>query len=153
MRNQKKMQIEQLDRKLTAFQGVQNVIIPDKGWIYTIRVALNMSLAQIGAKLKMTKQGINKIEERESNGTISINSLKEIAEALDLQFVYGFIPKHNTLENLISIKAEELARKIVLRTSHNMKLENQGNSDAQIAYAIAELTQEFKNEMPKSLWD
>ena len=153
MRNQRKLHIEQLDRKLTPFQGMQNVIIPDKGWIYTIRVALNITLAQLGTKLNMTKQGINKIEERESNGTISIKSLKEIAEVLDMHFAYGFIPKDKTLENLVSLKAEELARKIVLRTSHTMKLENQGNSDVQIARAIAELTQEIKNEMPKSLWD
>ena len=153
MRNQKKLLIEQLDRKLKAFQGTEKVIIPDHGWIYNIRTALNMTLEQLGVKLNMTKQGVKKIEERESAGAISIKSLKEIGNALDMKFVYGFIPKHGTIENLVDSKALELAKKIVLRTSNNMKLENQGNSDEQIDKAIKELASEIKREMRKSLWD
>lgn len=153
MRNQKKLLLEQLDRKIKPFQGTEKVIIPDKGWIYNIRVALNMTLEQLAKKLNMTKQGIKKIEEREFSESISIKSLKQIGKALDMQFVYGFVPKHDSLENLVSFKAEELARKIVLRTNQNMKLENQGNSDDQIDRAIVELTDEIKREMRKSLWD
>ena len=70
-----------------------------------------------------------------------------------MQFVYGFVPKYNSLENLVNHKAEELARKIVLRTNQNMKLENQGNSEDQINRAIVDLTHEIKREMHKSLWD
>jgi predicted DNA-binding mobile mystery protein A len=110
MRNQKKLLLEQLDRKLKPFQGTEKVIIPDKGWIHNIRVALNMTLEQLAKKLNMTKQGIKKIEEREFSESISIKSLKEIGNALDMQLVYGFVPKHNSLENLVAFKAEELAR-------------------------------------------
>lgn len=153
MRNQKKLLIQQLDKKLKPFQGTEKVIIPDKGWLYNIRVAFNMSLDQLGKKLNMTRQGIKKIEEREYSESISIKSLKETGKALDMQFVYGFVPKHNSLENLVNFKAEELARKIVLRTNQNMKLENQGNSEEQIKHAIMDLATEIKREMSKSLWD
>ena len=153
MRNQKKLLVEQLDKKLKPFLGIEKIIIPDKGWIYNIRVALNMSLDQLGKKLNMTGQGIKKIEEREFSESISLKSLKEIGNALDMQLVYGFVPKQGSLENLVNIKAEELARKIVLRTNQNMKLENQGNSDKQIKRAIIDLTNELKSEMSKSLWD
>ncbi len=112
-----------------------------------------MSLEQLGKKLNMTRQGIKKIEEREFSESITIKSLKEIGSALNMQFVYGFVPKHNSLENLVNYKAEELARKIVLRTNQNMKLENQGNSDEQIKRAILDLSNELKREMTKSLWD
>jgi len=70
-----------------------------------------------------------------------------------MQFVYGFVPKNGSLENLVNTKAEELAKKIVLRTSQNMKLENQGNTDEQIKRAINDLAIELKREMNKSLWD
>jgi predicted DNA-binding mobile mystery protein A len=153
MRNQKKLLIEQLDRKLKPFQGTEKVIIPAHGWIYAIRTALNMTLEQLGAKLNMTKQGVKNIEKRESHEAISIKSLKEIATALDMQFVYGFVPKQGTIENLVDYKASELAKKIVLRTSTNMKLENQGNSEEQIDSAIKELAGEIKREMRKSLWE
>lgn len=153
MRNQKLLLIEQLDKKIKPFQGTEKVIIPDQGWVYNIRTALNMTLEQLGERLNITKQGVKKIEERESTESISIKSLKEVGKALDMQFVYGFVPKDGSIENLVNYKAEELARRIVLRTNHNMKLENQGNSDEQINKAIKELAREIKREMRKTLWE
>ena len=70
-----------------------------------------------------------------------------------MKFVYGFVPKKGSLEKLIEYKSEELARKIVLRTNHNMQLENQGNSEEQIQKAITDLASDIKREMRRSLWD
>ena len=153
MRNKKKLLIEQLDQKLKYFQKTEMVLVPDKGWINTIRTVLNMTMAQLGTKLNITRQGVKSIEESEAKGTISLNSLKDIAEALDLKFVYGFVPKDGTIDNLINSKAEKLARKIVLRTNQNMKLENQGIRDEKINESIIDLANEIKREMRKSLWD
>ncbi|MFN3639575.1 MAG: mobile mystery protein A [Flavobacterium sp.] len=153
MRNQKKLLIEQLDRKIKPFQEAENIIIPEKGWVYSIRTALNMTLEQLGKRLNITKQGVKKIEEREANESITIHSLKEIAYVLDMKFVYGFVPKKGSIEKLIEFKSEELARKIVLRTNHNMKLENQGNSDEQIKKAIKDLAGEIQRQVRRSLWD
>lgn len=153
MRNQKKLLLEQLDRKLEPFKGIEKVQVPATGWINNIRTALNMTLEQLGNRLNMTKQGIKKIEERESSGSISIKSLKEVGKALDMHFVYGFVPIHGTAENLVDKKAHKLAREIVLRTNQNMKLENQGNSEELISQAIAELANEIKRKMRKSLWN
>jgi hypothetical protein len=72
---------------------------------------------------------------------------------LNMKFVYGFFPKDGTIENLVNLKAEKLARKIVLRTNQNMKLEDQGIGDEKIAKTIKELANEIKREMKKSLWD
>ncbi|MEM0517350.1 MULTISPECIES: mobile mystery protein A [Aequorivita] len=153
MRNKRKLLIEQLDQKLQPFQKTEMVLVPAKGWINTIRTALNMTMAQLGAKLKITRQGVRNIEESEAKGSISIKSLKEVGEALDLKLVYGFVPKDGTIDNLISLKAEKLAEKIVLRTNQNMKLENQGIGDKNINETIKELANEIKREMKKSLWD
>lgn len=153
MRSTKKLLIEQLDRKLKPFQGTEKIIVPQQGWIYTIRTSLNMTLEQLGAKLNMTKQGVKKIEERETAGSLSIKSLQEIGKALDMQFVYGFVSKKGSIDEMITAKAIAIAEKIVLRTNQNMKLENQGNSNEQIDQAIIELASELKREMHKSLWD
>ncbi len=153
MRNKRKLLIEQLDQKLQSFQKTELVLVPNKGWIHTIRTALNMTMAQLGARLKITRQGVRSIEESETKGSISINSLKEVGEALDLKFVYGFVPKNGTIDNLVNIKAEKLARKIALRTHQNMKLEDQGIGDEKINEAIKELADEIKREMRRSLWD
>lgn len=153
MRNKKKLLIEQLDQKLAKFKETGMVLVPQKGWINTIRTALNMTREQLGAKLKLTKGAIQKIEEREAAGQITINKLRDIGQALDMQFVYGFVPKDGTIDNLINSKAEKLAQEIVLRTNQNMKLEDQGIGNDKINASIKDLANEIKREMRKSLWD
>ncbi|MEH6515005.1 MAG: mobile mystery protein A [Maribacter arcticus] len=153
MRNKKKLLIEQLDQKLANFKDAGMVLVPQKGWVNTIRTSLNMTRDQLGAKLDLTKGAIQKIEEREATGQITLNKLKGVGNALNMKFVYGFIPKDGTIENLVNVKAEKLARKIVLRTNQNMKLEDQGIGDEKITRTIKELADEIKREMRKSLWD
>jgi len=153
MRNKKKLLIEQLDKKLAEFKGAKMVQVPQKGWVNTIRTTLNMTRNQLGTKLGLTKGAIQKIEEREATGQITINKLRDVGQALDMQFVYGFVPKDGTIDNLIDFKAEILARKIVLRTNQNMKLEDQGIGDEKINKSIEDLANEIKREMRKSLWD
>lgn len=79
--------------------------------------------------------------------------MKEVAKAMDIQLVYGFIPNQGSLEALIEKKASELATRIVMRTSNSMKLEDQQNSDKRLQKAIKERTRMLVNEMPKILWD
>ena len=153
MRNKKKLLIEQLDQKMANFKDAGVVMVPQKGWVHTIRTTLHMTREQLGVKLNATKGAIQKIEEREATGQITINKLKDVGNALNMKFVYGFIPKDGTIENLINLKSEKLARKIVLRTNHNMKLEGQGIHENTIEDSIIDLSNEIKREMKKSLWD
>ncbi|TDT46462.1 putative DNA-binding mobile mystery protein A [Maribacter spongiicola] len=153
MRNKRKLLIEQLDQKLQPFSESRKVLVPERGWINTIRTALNMTMAQLGTKLNITRQGVKRIEDSEANGTITLNSLKDVAKALDLKLVYALIPKNETIDDLIQKKADKLAQKIVIRANQNMKLEDQGIGDDKIAKTIKELASEIKREMRKSLWD
>lgn len=153
MRNKKQLLIEQLDQKLENFKESAMILVPAKGWINTIRTTLNMTRDQLGAQLEMTKGAIQKIEDREASGQITINKLKNVGQALNMKFVYGFVPNDGSIENLISIKSEKLARKIVLRTNQNMKLEDQGIGDEKINKTIKDLAAEIKRELRKSIWD
>jgi predicted DNA-binding mobile mystery protein A len=153
MNSHKKLLIEQLDRKLSKLTVLEATDIPSKGWIYTIRTALNMSLNQLGKRLKITAQSVREIEQREINKTISLRVLVETAEALNMKFVYGFIPKDSSIEKMIEKQAFDVARDIVLRTSHSMSLEDQGNSEERIAKAIKDRAETIKQELPKYLWN
>jgi predicted DNA-binding mobile mystery protein A len=146
------LNINQLDQKALKL-GELKSIIPAKGWIYLIREILHISLKQLGNKLGIKPQSVSEMEKREADGALTLRSLKEVAAALDMNFVYGFIPKDGSLEKLIERKAREMAEKIVKRTSVTMQLEDQGNSPKRIKKAIDELTEELKREIPKSLWD
>ena len=112
-----------------------------------------MTLQQLGKRLNISLQGVKSLETREASGSITLKSLHLVAEALDMQLVYGFVPKDSSVAKLIEVKAHQLATKIVLRTSHNMKLENQENSEERIKKAIEEFTEELKREIPKSIWN
>jgi len=93
------------------------------------------------------------MEKREKEGSITIRSLRQAAHALDMELVYGFVPRDGSLDALIERKSRELAMKIVLRTSNTMKLEDQENSEFRIKKAIADRTTILKNQRPKMLWD
>lgn len=149
----KSLQLQQLNNKMLSFATLNQVAIPPTGWIKAIRVAIGMSMQQLGNKLSISKQGILDIEKREKDGSITIKSLKEIGRALDMQLVYGFVPNDGSLDALIENRATELATQIVLRTSNTMKLEDQGNTQMRIQKAIEERAESIKNEMPKILWD
>ena len=148
-----KLQIQQLNEKLNNLNGLQHLNVPTIGWIKAIRSSIGMSMEQLGKKLSITKQAVMDIEKREKEGAITVKSMQEIAKALDMKFVYGFVPNDGDLELMIEKRSIEIARKIVQRTSTTMKLEDQSNSKERLEKAIQERAAEIINKTPKILWD
>lgn len=142
-----------LDEKLEFFKPAVEIEIPPTGWLKVIRLALNISLEQLGKKMSMTKQGIDKIESREREGKISINTLREMADALDMELVYGFVPKDGSLDALIDRKAYELAYRMLKPASKKKNKFELDTSDEQIKKEIHEKAIQIKQEMPDILWD
>lgn len=154
MKNTKQqLLLEQTDKKILPFRALKDTSFPSKGWIHTIRTALKMSLRQLGDKLSITAQSIREMENREALGTITLNTLRDVANAMDMQLVYGFASKHESLEQMIEKQAKALAIEIVMRTNNTMTLEDQQNSKERIEKAISQKTMAIKYEMPKYLWD
>lgn len=149
----RKLMVEQLDRKLGKLQVLKDLEIPSRGWINAIRTTLNMSAVQLAKRLKKTPVSVGEIEERERNKAITLKKLIEVAEALDLEFVYGFLPKESSIEKMIDKRAQQVAREIVMRTSQSMILEEQGNREERLQQAIKDRADILKQEMPKHLWD
>jgi predicted DNA-binding mobile mystery protein A len=153
MRNQRQMLVEQLDRKIMPFIEAGNVQIPDKGWIFSLRNTLNMTLEQLGQRLNITRQGVKRIEKSEASGTISINLLREVGRAMDMSLVYGFIPRHGSVSNLIEKKSYELAERIIQRTDQTMMLEDQANEKEYLKTAVEDLAAQIRQELRRSIWD
>ena len=151
--NKQHLLIQQTDKKLDTFKNLKGIVVPSKGWINTFRNSLKMSLRQLGDRLHISPQSVKEIEEREVNGTITLNSLHDAAKAMDMKLVYGFVSKHESLEQMIEKRARELATEIVMRTHATMTLEDQQNFKERIEQAIEQKTAEIKFEMPKYLWD
>jgi predicted DNA-binding mobile mystery protein A len=151
--DKKTLLIAQLESRIKLFSPTRQLPNPPTGWVKAVRSALGMTLQQLANKLQMTKQSVQEIETREKEGAITLKSLRETAKALDMELVYGFVPKEETLEKYIESKARVLAEKIVARTSNTMKLEDQENTNERIKKAIEERTLIIKQELPKALWD
>ena len=149
----RKLLIEQLDKKLTKFAQIEKDGIPAGGWIKAVRTALNISLVQFAKILKKSSPTVKEIEERESDQNITLKKLSEVGNALNLDLVYGFVPRDGSLEKMIELRAMEIAKQIVMRTSHTMKLEDQENSEERIKKAIKDKAEKIKQELPKYLWD
>ena len=150
---QQKLLIEQIDRRIKEVKSLGDLNPPIKGWIHSIRIALKMSLRQLGLRLKISAQSVKEIEQREMNGSITLKSLNEVANALNMKVVYAVVPQNENIEKMIEKRAIEVAREIVLRTSNTMRLEDQENSKERIERAIREKAREIINTMPKYLWD
>jgi len=90
------------------------------------------------------------LEKREKEGAITINTLKEVGRVLDMDLVYGFISRHNSLEDMIEERAREIAEEVVLKTR---QLDNPRKSDNDIKKAIQQKTYEISSKMPSNLWD
>jgi len=154
MKNDKrKLMIEQLDKKLSKFTLIEKNGIPAGGWIKAIRTALNISLVQFAKILKKSSPTVKELEEREAEKNITLKKLTEVGDALNLRLVYGFVPKAGSLEKIIEKRAYEVAKEIVMRTSHTMKLEDQENTKERLQKAINDRAEKIKQEMPKYLWD
>ncbi len=149
----KKLYITQLDQKLAAFESAHQTTKPSIGWVRTIRHSLGMSLEQLGRKLGVSKQSVQHLEKREATGSITLSALNDVAKALDMELVYGFVPKGGSVMHLVKEKAKKMATEIVLRTSHNMLLEGHGNNTQTNEAAIKMYTEQIMYELPKTLWD
>lgn len=151
--NNRLLKINQLQQKMGVAKSLQSVSAPPTGWIKAIRTAIGMSAQQLANKLGIRQQSVQELEQREKEKSITLKSLEEAAQALDMQVVYALIPKDGSLEALIEKKATELAKEIVRRTAQTMSLEDQRNSATRLQQAVEERKNEIIQQMPKALWD
>ena len=150
---QNQLQIEHLDRKLARFGSAADLIVPDRGWIHAIRTSIRMSLEQLGSRLGVSKQAVKSLEDREASRSVTLKTLSEVAEALDMQLVYGFVPRGGSVKAMIESRALEIARAVVERTSASMSLEDQQVAPDRLDSAIRERADEIAAELPRFLWN
>ena len=145
--------LEQLDSNFKKLSKLKSVSIPVTGWLRLIRLSLNMSLKQFGQRLGITPQSARDIEEREKSGSISLKSLKDAADALDMDLFYILLPKQQTLKNTIEKRVNQFAEKIVLDSYESTLFKDQKEFRSGLKILIKEKAEEIKKNPPRSLWD
>ncbi len=71
---------------------------------------------------------MNALEHGEAGGTVSLNTLRRAAEALECTLVYALVPR-SSLQDSVDSRARQIAAREVDRLAHTMKLEAQEADD------------------------
>lgn len=144
----KLLQLQILDNHLKEVRFCDR---PSSGWINAIRKTLGMSLHQMAKRLGIAQQSAAQLESNEIENTITLKSLRKVAESLNCRLVYALIPNEGSLQTTIEKQAFIKAKELVSAVDHTMQLEAQGVGNAE--QKIAELTAELaKNPNPR-LWE
>jgi predicted DNA-binding mobile mystery protein A len=150
--NKKKLIRKQLDASLQRFSPLLDVTVPPKGWIRAIRDALGMTAKQLANRLGVAQQAVARIEKEELAGSVTIKTMRRIAERLDCVFVYGFVPC-TSLEETVTRQAKQVALMRLARASQTMSLENQALSRRENEEALTDLVDELIRAPSSTLWN
>jgi predicted DNA-binding mobile mystery protein A len=157
MMNSQRLILKQLDRQMQEWQAL-NEKYPrlQAGWIKTLRKALGMTGQQLAERLQVSRARIVQLEHAEQHNAITLESLEKAAEAMGCQLIYALVPKKTpqgkTLEDLLQIKAEEIAEKTIKRVDHSMSLEKQAIEQKYLKEQKSALTKKLLAGSVKKLW-
>ena len=126
--------------------------LPKEGWLRTVRTALGMSGTQLAKKLGVTKARVSKVERAEPHGSVTLNTVQVMAEAMDCKFVYAIVPKQN-VEDVIKARAVEKARAQVKAASTHMALEAQSLSQEQLEFETERIAAQIMDKLPSDFWN
>jgi len=144
--------LRQLDRHFLAIKEQKGGGIPKQGWIRTIRKALGMTIKQLAKRLGVDPSRVVKIEMSEVENSVTLRTLKSVAEQLDCILVYSFIPR-SSLEAIVKKQAKKVASEQIKRTSHTMDLEAQSVDKAWLEEQKEDSMRELLLKNWKYLWE
>jgi predicted DNA-binding mobile mystery protein A len=142
----------QLSDYLKSISAFKQVNLPAKGWVRAVRDGLLMSRRQLADRLGLSTSRIQRLEQDEVSGAVTIKTMRRTAEALDCVFVYAIIPRES-IEETVNTQAHKKASKYLQKTNHSMLLEDQAVNEDSYDYALDSLSAQIINKSSRTLWD
>lgn len=153
MKDKDLLRLKQLEETLAPYRTLVNVLLPRRGWVHAIREALGMSSAQLAKRIQVrAPQSVEDMQEYEVSGTIKLQTLRKLANALECDLVYALVPRES-LEEIRRKRARIVASRLVKRVSHSMKLEEQGISKQIEESELNRRVEKLLQGNAKNLWD
>lgn len=90
-----------------------------------MRQALHMTLKQLAARAGVTTSTIAQAERGEAAGKLSLATLKAMAQAMECEFMYAFVPKSD-IASVMKKAARQKAKRLLTSADVHMTLEDQG---------------------------
>ena len=145
-----KLAREQLDLKLKPWKLLRSQAAPNGGWLRAIRTSLGLPRTVLAKRLKVAPASVDDLEYSEATGTVTLNSLRKVAAAMNCDLVYAIVPR-TSLQMIVEEQATEKAKAILGRVGHSMKLEAQEVGNQKIRKQTAALAEVLINK-PRGLW-
>jgi predicted DNA-binding mobile mystery protein A len=143
--------LKQLDEKLRPIRKLPTHDAPKGGWIRALRSALGFTGVDLASRLEIAPSSLSALEGSEVAGTISLNSLRKVAHAMDCELVYSVVPR-TSLAKMMERRAEEKADLLLRQVGQTMSLEAQDVRDeGELEHSRKALVQSLL-EKPSSLW-
>jgi len=142
----------QLDKRLNVLANSEAFVRPPRGWIKAIREALGITTAQLGKRIGVSQPRVVAIENAETKGSITLDSLERAAHALDCRLVYALVPR-KPLDKLVTERAERLAKRRLASTRHSMALEAQDVETADEQEQLKRMVQSLMDKAGSELWE
>ena len=149
----KHLSVHQLDDQIRQYVNGQRFDRIPQGWIRSSRTAIGMTLKQLAKRLGFSVPAAKNFEMREVDEAITLASLRKIANAMEMDLVYYFKPKQDSLDDLLQIRAELKAKELMERSNQAMLLENQEADNKNKSREYDRLITEIRNQKLSSLWD
>lgn len=125
--------------------------IPPEGWLRTVRTALRMSGVQLACRLGVTKMRVSKAEQDELSGSLTLKSMRNMADAMGCTFVYAVVPPEK-VEAVLKKQALKRAKTKVNAAAIHMALEDQSLNEKQLRLEIKRIADHMLEEMSSDLW-
>jgi predicted DNA-binding mobile mystery protein A len=115
----------ELDRKFSSTELTAIAARPRAGWIRAVRGALGMSQAVLAQRHGVTRAAVEKLEQAEIHGGVTVAKLAQVAGAMDCTLIYALVP-NDSLEATVNRQARARAEAELGYASRTMALEAQG---------------------------
>jgi predicted DNA-binding mobile mystery protein A len=111
-----------------------------------------MTTAQLAERTGVSQSRIPRIEQGEVDGSLTLKTLRAIAEGMDCTLVYALVP-NKPLDDMVRERAGQIADRQLARTNQTMKLENQALGAGDLKDERARLVVELLGGDARRLWD
>ena len=137
---------------------------PRGGWLSAIRNALEMSSVQLARRMNIAHPGITRMESSETDGNITLATLRKAASAMGCDLVYAIVPRINekslgpmsegssVLDALLQQEARRLTAVESERVNRTMALEDQALPESSLRPQLEDRAAELAAN-PRLLWD
>lgn len=133
-----------LDR---AAKQLDELEVPEKGWIAAMRGALGMSAEYVARRKGVSRNAVYQAERSEKEGAVSLKQMDQLAAAMGGKFVYAIVPD-NRIDDMkyrhAKIKANQQLNDITAATGWSAD-DRQDWVDDKAA--------ELLHDMPSNFWD